>query len=120
MEKTEQAKERRREARTQSERPVYVQPADPPGEAFDEVSTMRNFSRDGFYFVTERLEYHVGMRLQVIPALGCLNLEYVAEVVRVEELHGGRYGVAVNLLRVWKPREAPRAAPYALRGDSCT
>ena len=92
--------DRRREPRTRIARPVYVQPADLAGEQFEEVRTMNNFSRDGLYFITERGSYCPGMQLHVIPAFGCLNLEYVGEVVRVEQLPAGEYGVAVWLLRI--------------------
>ena len=61
---------------------------------------MRDLSRSGFYFITERASYEPGARLHVVPAFGCLNLEYLGEVVRVEKLPAGEFGVAVRLLRV--------------------
>ena len=82
-------KDRRREPRTRDARPVYVRLADPNGEQFEEVRTMRDFSRDGLYFLTEQSCYAAGMQLHVIPAFGSLNLEYVAEVVRVERTSAG-------------------------------
>jgi hypothetical protein len=92
--------DRRREPRTPSDRPVYVQPANPSDAHFEEVRTMRDFSRSGFYFVTERKSYHKGMQLYVIPAFGCLNMEYIGEVVRIDPLLFGDYGIAVQLLRI--------------------
>jgi hypothetical protein len=92
--------ERRREARVQMARPVYVQPADPRDQHFEEVLTMKDYSRGGFYFISEREAYYQGMKLYVIPAFGCLNLEYIGEVLRVEPLPTGGQGVAVQLLRI--------------------
>jgi hypothetical protein len=92
--------ERRREPRIQVDRLVYVQPADSEGGHFEEVRSMRDLSRSGFYFVTERVSYRPGLHLHVVPAFGCLNLEYLGEVVRVEKLPFGEFGVAVRLVRV--------------------
>lgn len=92
--------DRRREPRTQSDRPVYVQPASLSDAHFEEVRTMKDFSRSGFYFITERKAYRQGMQLYVIPAFGCLNMEYIGEVVRIDRLPFGDYGIAVQLLRI--------------------
>jgi len=92
--------ERRREPRVQVDRLVYVQPADAERGHFEEVRNMRDLSRNGFYFTTERDTYRPGGQLHVIPAFGCLNLEYLGEVVRVEKLLGNEFGVAVRLVRV--------------------
>jgi hypothetical protein len=92
--------DRRREPRVQVDRLVYVQPADSKGGHFEEVRNMRDLSRSGFYFITERASYLPGIHLHVVPAFGCLNLEYLGEVVRVEQLPFGEFGVAVRLLRV--------------------
>jgi hypothetical protein len=92
--------ERRREPRVQVDRLVYVQATDSKHGQFEEVRNMRDLSRSGFYFTTERDFYQTGVQLHVIPAFGCLNLEYLGEVVRVEKLSNGEFGVAVRLLRV--------------------
>jgi hypothetical protein len=92
--------DRRREPRTRIDRPVYVQPAGLCGQHFEEVRTMRDFSRSGFYFVTQKGFYREGMQLYVIPAFGCFNFEYIGEVVRIERLPFGDYGIAVRLLRM--------------------
>ena len=96
----EASSDRRREPRVQVDRLVYVQLADSGDSYFEEVRSMRDLSRSGFYFITERDSYQPGMQLHVVPAFGCLNLEYLGEVVRVEQLPGGEFGVAVRLLRV--------------------
>ena len=92
--------DRRREPRNQTARPVYLQSAGAADAHFEEVRTMSNFSRTGFYFLTHTASYREGMQLHVIPAFGCFNFEYVAEVVRIEKLPFGEYGIAVRLLRL--------------------
>lgn len=94
--------DRRREPRILSDRLVYVQLADAGDAYFEEVRCMRDLSRSGFYFITDRDSYRPGIQLHVVPAFGCLNLEYLGEVVRVEELPFGEFGIAVRLLHVEK------------------
>ncbi len=102
--------ERRREPRVQVDRLVYVQAADAERGHFEEVRSMRDLSRSGFYFTTERDSYQAGVQLHVIPAFGCLNLEYLGEVVRVEKLPEGEFGVAVRLVRVEKMAATNRSS----------
>jgi hypothetical protein len=89
---------------------VYVQPVDTENGYFEEVRSMRDLSRSGFYFTTERVSYQPGLQLHVVPAFGCLNLEYLGEVVRVEQLPFGEFGVAVRLIRVEKMVPAVRSS----------
>jgi hypothetical protein len=102
--------ERRGEPRAHVDRLVYVQPAGEGQGHFEEVRSMRDLSRSGFYFTTERNCYAVGNQLHVIPAFGCLNLEYLGEVVRVENLREGEIGVAVRLIRVQNMAGAHRSS----------
>jgi hypothetical protein len=101
--------ERRSEPRVQVDRLVYVQAADAERGHFEEVRSMRDLSRSGFYFTTERDSYQAGVQLHVIPAFGSLNLEYLGEVVRVEKLPEGEFGVAVRLIRVQNMAGANRS-----------
>jgi hypothetical protein len=101
--------ERRGEPRVQVDRLVYVQAADAERGHFEEVRSMRDLSRSGFYFTTERDSYQTGVQLHVIPAFGSLNLEYLGEVVRVEKLPDGEFGVAVRLIRVQNMAGANRS-----------
>jgi hypothetical protein len=96
----ENRRERRAEPRVKVDRLVYVQTASADAGHFEEVRSMRDLSRSGFYFTTGRNLYRPGLQLHVVPAFGNLTLEYRGEVVRVEELPGGEFGVAVRLLRV--------------------
>lgn len=54
--------------------------------------------------------YRVGMQLNVIPSFGSLNIEYVAEVVRVEPKPKMAYGVGVKLMHVHNPIPRPNEA----------
>ncbi len=74
---------------------------------------MRDLSRNGFYFTTDRDAYRPGIQLHVVPAFGCFNLEYLGEVVRVEQLPFGEFGVAVRLLRVEKMAASARSTTMA-------
>jgi hypothetical protein len=107
-EKALDSSDRRRDRRVRSCRPVHIRPADPAHERFEDVQTMSNFSRNGFYFITRRPSYTKGMRLYVVPGLGVNGLEYLSEVVRFERLAVGWYGVGVRLLRVQDPAADPR------------
>jgi hypothetical protein len=77
---------------------VWIQVVDESGKLFEEIQIMRDYSRGGFYFVSSLPCYRAGARLHVIPSFGSLNLEFVAEVVRVEPRPRMAYGVAVKLL----------------------
>lgn len=90
--------ERRRDRRHKSTRQVWIQAIDANGATAEEIQIMRDYSRGGFYFVSSLHCYRVGMRLHVIPSFGSLNLEFVAEVVRVEPKPAMAYGVGVKLL----------------------
>jgi hypothetical protein len=100
--------ERRRERRHKGPRQVWIQGTDANGAAIEEVQIMRDYSRGGFYFITSLHCYFVGMQLNVIPSFGSLNLEFVAEIVRVEPKPQMAYGVGVKLLQARDP-----IAPHA-------
>lgn len=95
--------ERRRERRQNGPRQVWVQGTDVHGKPIEEIQMMQDYSRGGFFFVTNLHCYYVGMRLFVIPSFGSLNLEFVAEVVRVEPKPKMAYGVGVQLLHAKDP-----------------
>lgn len=101
--RSESRAERRREQRQPGPRQVWIQGTDANGENIEEVQSMRNYSQGGFYFITPLHCYRVGMHLNVIPSFGTLNMEYVAEVVRVEPKPRMSYGVGVKLLHVREP-----------------
>ena len=94
--------DRRRSRRIKIGQPLKLRPSDPRGEPFEDIGTTRNVSRDGFYFLTQNKSYNEGMRLFVtLPYHSPADLrdhEYLGQVIRVELLDDGQWGVAVQLL----------------------
>ena len=82
-------------------RSVRVRPSDPKDVHFEDLPVSVNASKDGIYFASRRKSYYKGMRVFVTFPFSSphdpMNCEYVAEVVRVEELPNGKFGVAVSL-----------------------
>src|SRR5467141_5312887 len=82
-------------------RPVRVRPSEPRDEHFEDLPVSVNASKEGVYFTTRLKSYYKGMRVFVTFPYSSphdpMNCEYVAEVVRVEELPNGKFGVAVSL-----------------------
>ena len=92
-------RERRKNPRAKIEQPVRIR-----GDRFDsppELHRTRDISRTGFFFATGSNQYYVGMHLHVI--LGYqpgdpVTRESLAEVVRIEKLPVGLFGVAVHIV----------------------
>jgi hypothetical protein len=82
-------------------RPVRVRPSDPRDAHFEDLPVSVNASTEGIYFTSRQKSYYKGMRIFVTFPFSSphdpMNCEYVAEVVRVEELPKGKFGVAVNM-----------------------
>ena len=91
--------DRRSDARIKISRSMLVRPSDPKYK--EEVQTTLNASRDGLYFTTRAKHYYVGMRLSVTlgyaPNDPCNSASF-GEVVRIERLKDGRFGIAVQIL----------------------
>src|SRR3979490_1608869 len=83
-------------------RPVRVRPSDPRDDHFEDLPVSVNASKEGIYFTSRRKSCYRGMRVFVPFPFSSphdpMNCEYVAEVVRVEELPNGKFGVAVHLM----------------------
>jgi hypothetical protein len=92
---------KRSSRRAKIARPVRVRPSDPRDEHFEDVPVSVNASKDGIYFTSRRKSYYKGLRVFVTFAFSSphdpMNCEYVADVVRVEELPNSKIGVAVHL-----------------------
>lgn len=99
--------ERRRSRRLKIGQPLKVVPTDPRGDIREDSGTTRNVSREGFYFLTKKSGYQEGMRLFVTLPFhkpGDLrNHEYLGQVIRVDALENGEWGVAVQFLSGWTP-----------------
>jgi hypothetical protein len=91
-------KERRANRRVSIARPLLARPSDPKYR--EEVQTTLNSSRDGLYFMTQSKHYYVGMRVSVIlgydPMDQC-NSRSFGEVIRIDRLKDGSFGIAVQL-----------------------
>ncbi len=93
--------EKRRTRRAKIARQLRVRPSEPRDEHFEDLPISVNASREGVYFTTRRNSYYKGMRVFVTFPYRSphdpMNCEYVGQVVRVEELENGKFGVAVHL-----------------------
>ena len=93
--------QKRRSRRVKMSRPVRVRPSEPRDDHFEDLIVSVNASKEGIYFYTRRAGYYKGMRVFVTfpytSGHDPMNCEYVAEVVRVEDLPNNKFGVAVDL-----------------------
>jgi hypothetical protein len=94
--------DKRRSRRAKMARQLRVRPSEPRDEHFEDLPISVNASREGIFFTTRKESYYPGMRVFVTFPYSSphdpMNCEYVAQVVRVEKLPNGKFGVAVNLL----------------------
>jgi hypothetical protein len=97
-----QFEDKRRTRRAKIAKPLRVRSSEPRDEHFEDHPVSVNASKDGIFFQTRRKGYYKGMRVFVTFPFSSqhdpMNCEYVAEVVRVEELPNNRFGVALHLL----------------------
>jgi len=97
-------KERRQTQREDLSEPVRVCPCD--SQYPEEVCTTLNVSRNGLYFATSTEHYFPGMN--VIVTLNFrrddpMQREYIGDVVRLERLEVGKWGVAIRILMHYNP-----------------
>jgi PilZ domain len=94
--------ERRASRRCKITQLMRIRPSDPEKDHFDDLRGTISVSRTGVYFHSSEAGYEVGMRLFVtMPYVqGALSTgrEYLAEVVRVDNLINGMNGVGFKLL----------------------
>jgi hypothetical protein len=107
--------EQRRSRRAKIARPVRVRPSDPRDDHFEDLPISVNASKEGIFFTTRRANYYKGMRVFVTfpfsSAHDPMNCEYVAEVVRVENLPNNKFGVAVHLLTTMNMKAGGKPGP---------
>jgi hypothetical protein len=98
----EKGAEKRINPRAKLSRMLRVRPSEGDADPFEELPITTNVSKRGIYFHTNLQNYRVGMRLFVTYPFTFVNdpmkSEYLAEVVRVEQLCDGRFGIAIRLL----------------------
>jgi hypothetical protein len=92
---------KRRSRRAKIARPLRVRPSEPRDAHFEDLPVSVNASKEGIYFTTRRGGYYPGMRVFVTFPFSSpndpMNCEYVAQVLRVDKLTNGKFGVAVHL-----------------------
>src|ERR1700688_3442689 len=89
-----------RPPRAKMAQPVRVRPYDP--HLPEEMCVTQNVSRRGFYFETSLGHYFSGMYVRVTRNFrprDPVRCEETADVVRVERLETGKWGVAIRVLQ---------------------
>jgi len=97
-------KERRQAQRENLSEPILICPCDP--EYPEEVCTTLNVSRNGLYFATTTEHYFPGMNVIVTLNFHSgdpMPREYIGDVVRLERLEDGKWGVAIRILMRYNP-----------------
>lgn len=101
---TAQAKqtERRGSRRCKITQLMRIRPSDPEREHFDDIRGTMSMSRTGVYFQSSETAYEIGMRLFVTMPYTkeptAMHREYLAEVVRRDELPNGLMGIGFKIL----------------------
>jgi hypothetical protein len=93
-------KEARQSPRAKLTQPVRIRPFD--SHYPTEVCNTLNVARKGFYFITAAAHYFKGMGVHVIRNFqpdDPLFHEEVGDIVRIEKLPDGKWGIAVRILR---------------------
>jgi hypothetical protein len=94
--------ERRGTRRCKITQLMRVRPSDPEKDHFEDLRGSVSVSRTGVYFHSSEGGYELGMRLFVTMPYSkdptALNREYLAEVVRKDELSNGLTGVGIKML----------------------
>jgi len=94
--------EKRVSRRAKMNQMMRVRPSEPRDEHFEDLPISINVSKQGIYFHTNHPAYYKGMRLFITFPFtfvhNPMNSEYLAEVVRVENLANKRFGIAVHFI----------------------
>ena len=107
--------ERRASRRCKMKQLMLVRPSDPMRDNFDDLRGTQSVSRTGVYFQTSESKYSIGMRVYVtLPYTQDASVpgrDYLAEVVRKEQLPNGLTGIGLKLLL-----EIPPQHNYSFEG----
>jgi hypothetical protein len=96
--------ERRQALREPRSEPVLICSCDP--ECHEEVCMTLNVSKTGLYFSTAEGHYFPGMNVIVTPNFrpdDPTQEEYMGDVVRLDRLDEGKWGVAIRILMLYSP-----------------
>src|ERR1700722_18412489 len=92
-------KELRLTPRENLSEPVLIRPCD--SRYPEEICRTVNVSRSGLYLVTATEHYFVGMNVIITLNFGPednIHREQIGDVVRMERLEAGKWGVAIRIL----------------------
>ena len=93
--------EKRSNPRAKLARKLRIRPSDFYADTFEEITTSVNVSKRGVYFHTQLNHYQVGMNLFVTYPFTSVDdpvkSEYFGEIVRIDRLSDGKYGIALYL-----------------------
>lgn len=94
--------ERRSSRRCKITQLMRIRPSDPERDHFEDIRGTASVSRTGVFFQSSEPAYEVGMRLFVTMPYSRqhagMSREYLAEVVRREELPNGLFGIGFKIL----------------------
>jgi hypothetical protein len=94
--------ERRGSRRCKITQLMRIRPSDPEKEPFEDLRGTVSVSRSGIYFHTTEPHYELGMRLFVTMPYSynptSMSREYLAEVVRMDQLSNGMTGIGFKTL----------------------
>ncbi len=94
--------ERRGSRRCKITQLMRLRPSDPEKDHFEDIRGSISMSRSGVYFQSSEPGYEIGMRLFVTMPYSkeptALHREYLAEVVRRDELPNGLMGIGFKIL----------------------
>lgn len=93
--------EKRANPRVKLARKLRIRPSEFYAYNFEEITTSVNVSKRGVYFHSSSNVYRVGMCLFVTYPFTSLDdpikSDYFAEVVRIDDLPGGKRAIAISL-----------------------
>ena|SRR5579872_2019386 len=93
--------EKRANPRARLARKLRIRPSEFYANNFEEIVTSVNVSKRGIYFYSSSNFYRVGLSLFVTYPFTSLDdpikSDYFAEVVRIDDLAGGKRGIAIYL-----------------------
>lgn len=97
-----QRTERRTSRRCKITQWMLLRPSDPNKEHFEDLRGTASVSRSGVYFQSSEPGYQIGMRLFVTMPYSkepsAMSHEYLAEVVRKDQLPNGLNGIGIKIL----------------------
>lgn len=116
--------ERRRRKRVKVSAQVRVRATDENQATLTEIAMTMDVSRDGILFLSMRTDFRKGMPVGVTfpfsNAPNALNAEQPAEIVRVTDMGGGQFGVAIQFTHASQRAAAAIAAKGAGSKENST